>query len=90
MAYFDSAKNRTLWKEELDRLRQEKEKRQQRGFQPNDQDGEALMMDSSNPHRVRINFRQLEAELNARRQQPSGRERSEERMPSAERALGRS
>lgn len=87
MAYFDSAKNRTIWRAELESLRAEKQRRQQRGYQP--QEVESLgYTQENNPHRIRITYRQLEEKLAAQRRLNAERRRMEGRPLSEERTLG--
>lgn len=56
MAYFDSAKNRVEWQKELARLRAEKERRASAGCE------RAAARQDTQRHRVRITFKELEAE----------------------------
>ncbi len=87
MAYFDSAKNRTIWRAELDGLRAEKQRRQQRGYQPQEMETLGLAPEN-NPHRIRITYRQLEEKLAAQRRLNAERRRMEGRTLSEERTLG--
>ncbi len=87
MAYFDSAKNRTFWRAELDNLRSEKQRRQQRGYQPKEMEALGITAEN-NPHRIRITYRQLEQKLAAERQRNAEQRRMEGRALSSERALG--
>lgn len=59
MAYFDSPKNRAKWERRLAVLREEKIRRQEQGYQPQEQK-EAVMEVNDNPFRKKINFKQLE------------------------------
>lgn len=54
MAYFDSAKNRASWNQELNRLRKERMRREQEGYVPGEEKKEAV-----NPHRRRITYAEL-------------------------------
>ena len=59
MAYFDSPKNRAKWERRLAGLREEKIRRQEEGYQPQEQK-ETVMEVNNNPFRKKINFKQLE------------------------------
>ena len=61
MAYFDSAKNRALWKKELDGLRAERARREAGGYSPVGKKLTEAGMENST-HRVRITYAQLEQE----------------------------
>lgn len=64
MAYFDSAKNRAAWNRELDRLRQERTRREKEGYVPGMERKEKV-----NPHRRRVTYAQLlEQEYGASRE----------------------
>lgn len=61
MAYFDSAKNRALWKKELDGLRAERARREAGGYSPERKKQTETGMENS-AYRIRITYAQLERE----------------------------
>lgn len=80
MAYFDSSKNRALWKRELDALREERERRQREGYTPDAQNSKTART-AENPFRKKISFAELlEQELEA-----SKTERSRQREAQVQR-----
>ncbi len=63
MAYFDSPKNRAIWKKELDALKAEKERRALNGYRPEEAEmhERTQVRTADRPGRRRINLEQLEA-----------------------------
>ncbi|MDO4294717.1 MAG: hypothetical protein Q4D90_00980 [bacterium] len=71
MAYFDSSKNRALWKRELDALREERERRQREGYTPDAQNVRTAKT-AENPFRKKISFAELvEQEVEASKTEKS-------------------
>ncbi len=60
MPFFDSAKNRAMWERRLSGLRQEKERRRETGFAPQETARETVKA-AENPYRRQITFKDLEA-----------------------------
>ena len=61
MAYFDSPKNKAIWKKELDGLRAERARREANGFKPETVEKNVSERTNERPGRRRINLEQLEA-----------------------------
>ena len=59
MAYFDSPKNRAMWERRMVGLRQEKERRRETGYAPQQKHAGAEMGDA-NPFRKKIGLEKLE------------------------------
>ena len=65
MAYFDSAKNRALWQEELARLTAEKERRKKGGASGGHGKDGKVSSAAENPQVVKITFQELVEEQRA-------------------------
>ena len=61
MAYFDSPKNKAIWKKELEGLRVERARREENGFKPEAIDRSVTEKTAERPGRRKINLAQLEA-----------------------------
>lgn len=61
MAYFDSPKNKAMWKKELEGLRAERARREANGFKPEPQAMSVSERTAERPDRRKINLEQLEA-----------------------------
>ncbi|MCR5118464.1 MAG: hypothetical protein K6B44_02445 [Lachnospiraceae bacterium] len=61
MAYFDSPKNKAIWKKELEGLRAERARREENGFRPETVEKAEVQKSADRPGRRRINLEQLEA-----------------------------
>ena len=59
MAYFDSPKNRAMWERRMTGLRQEKERRKETGYAPQ-QRAEKTKLGEDNPFRKKIGLARLE------------------------------
>ena len=62
MGYFDSAKNRVLWTQELSRLRTDRDKFLNEGIDPYSDRPDHAVSGTENMDRVRISYMQLEQE----------------------------
>jgi hypothetical protein len=77
MAYFDSAKNRAVWQQELKTLKAEKERRASVGYVPSAES--ELTFGVENPHRVRTSYTKLEnEEYQVERERAAERQRERE------------
>ena len=76
MAYFDSAKNRVEWQKELARLRAEKERRARGGYE------QTAARQDIQRHRVRITYKELEAEEYEAARKERGKDKAREREAS--------
>ena len=63
MSFFDSAKNRAIWERRLSGLRQEKERRRETGYMPQETAAGVSARSEENPYRRRITLKELEAQV---------------------------